>query len=154
MGRGDADTEEYAATEEYEEDTEEDVKEYSTRMEYETQKVVSLASGRHEQASVSLGGAGASSRGMKRSNSEVTVNEDVDVRCVPPAHADPKRSKQGCASSDEEIVHGITEPACAAACLHDLPQQLAFPSDWPEGEYLSAPIFPSFSTYCRPCIRE
>ena len=44
----DEDTVEYVTTEEYEEDTEDYVKEY-TRMDYEKQKVVNLASGRYVQ---------------------------------------------------------------------------------------------------------
>ncbi len=133
MVRADEDTEEYAATEKYEEDTEEYVKEY-TRIDYEEkQKVARLASGRrHEQAIVVLGVRvdASSSRGMKRSaSSEVYFNEDVDVpRCVPPVLVDQKRSRrqQGCASTDEEIVPVVTaEPACAATCLSSLPQQPA-----------------------------
>jgi hypothetical protein len=38
---------------------------------------------------------------MKRSSSEIDVIEVVDVGCVPPAKFDQKRSKQGCASSEE-----------------------------------------------------
>ncbi len=141
MPRADEDTEEYAATEEYEEETEEYVKEY-TRMDYEKTKVVSLASGRrHEQAIVVLGVRVEASRAMKRSSSEVYINEDVDVRCVPPALVEQKRSRQqGCASSDEE---------------RHLPQQLAFVTcDGPEGESLSGPIIPSSRTNCLPCIRK
>ena len=89
------------------------------------------------------------SRGMKRSSSEMYVNDDVDVGCVPPAHVDQKRSKQGCASS-EEIAPG-TPPG---ARVHNLPQQLAFPSDWAESESLFGPIIPSFEfrINCGPCV--
>ena len=164
MVRADEDTEEYAATEEYEEDTEEYVKEY-TRIDYEKQKVARLASGRrHEQAVVVLGGVrvmDASSRGMKRSaSSEVYFNEDVDVpRCVPPVLVDQKSSRrqQGCASTDEDIVPDVitAEPACAATCLGNLPQQPAFvPSEWPEGESLLGPIIPSSRMNCRPCVNR
>ena len=151
MVRADEDTEEYAATEEYEEDTEEYVKEY-TQMEYEKQQVVSLASGRRHV----LGGVRVdASRGMKRPSSEVYVNEDVDVRCVAPALVDQKRRRQeGCASSDEDIVPVIlitAEPA--AACLRNSPQQLAFvPSDWSDGESHLGPIIPSSRMNCRPCV--
>ena len=105
-------------TEEYEENTEEYVNEYTRMEDYEKEKV-----------RVDAG------RGMKRSRSEVYVNEDVDVRCIPPALVEQKRSRQQmCASSEE---------------------QLAFvPSDGPEGESLSVPIIPSSRTNCRPSIRK
>ena len=115
-------------------------------MDTENQKVASLDSGRHEPEILQFGVDGTS---MKHSCSEIYVNEVVDGGCVPPAHVDQKRSKQGCASS-EEIAHG-TPPG---ARLGNLPQQIPFPSDRPEGESLSGAICPSSRTYCRPCSLE
>ena len=119
----DEDTEEYVATEEYEEDTEDYVKEYTlVARDYENQKVVNLAP-----------------RGIKRSTSAMYVNQDVDVGGVLSPNLDLKRRKQGYASS-EEIAPG-TPPGNR---VHTLPV------DWPEGESLWVPICPSSLTNCRP----
>jgi hypothetical protein len=133
----DEDTLEYVATEEYDEDTEDYVKE-NTLVDYENQKVVNIASSRHVPAIQKLGGV---ARGIKRSTSVMYANQDVNVGDVPPAHLDLNRNKQGCASS-EEIAPG-TPPGDR---VHTLP------SDWPEGESLLVPVFPSSFTNCRPCI--
>ena len=139
----DGDTEEWVDPEEYEEETEEYVTECKP-MNTEKESVDILASGPHEPVIVKLG---VNARGMKRSSPEVNVNEDMDLRCVAPAHVDPKRSKQGCASSPE--IAPVTKPK---ACLRDLPHQLANAVDWPEGEILSGPTCLTSRPCCRPCF--
>ena len=118
----DEDTLEYVATEEYDEDTEDYVKE-NTLVDYENQKVVNIAS---RPAIQKLGGVA----------SGIQALHVCDV-----CHLELNRNKQGCASS-EEIAPG-TPPGDR---VHTLP------SDWPEGESLLVPVFPSSLTNCRPCI--
>ena len=105
----DEDTVEYVTTEEYEEDTEDYVKEY-TRMDYEKQKVVNLASGRYVPVIPKLGGG---ARGMKRPTSEI-YNQDIDVGGVPRAHVNQKRYKQGCTSAEDYTLMGTEKQKVAS----------------------------------------